>query len=195
MAARLAVATAFLALEEVSWGQHIFGFATPAGISALNAQHETNFHNIRGIYFELHRLGILMLFAFFVVVPLLATHAWLARVFETLKMPLVPLQIAALFAFAYAGFEAFRVLHSIFPQQGVNYGELQETAYELILLVFAVTLLHPPASIRTRDGRRHGISGDSCHADANPARQHLGLAGGGVGQFWRGRCYSLGLRR
>ena len=44
----LAVVSALLALEEVSWGQHIFGFATPAGIAALNPQHETNFHNFRG---------------------------------------------------------------------------------------------------------------------------------------------------
>ena len=87
-------------------------------------------------------------------------HAWLARVFETLKMPLVPLQIAALFAFAYAGFEAFRVLHSIFPQQGVNYGELQETAYELILLVFAVTLCIP----LHRSGPETVVGVLDCHA-------------------------------
>lgn len=39
----LAVVSALLALEEVSWGQHIFDFATPAGIAALNAQHERTF--------------------------------------------------------------------------------------------------------------------------------------------------------
>jgi hypothetical protein len=136
----LAVVSAFLALEEVSWGQHIFGFATPAGISALNAQHETNFHNFRGIHTQSHEFGILMLLAFFVVAPLLATNDRLARVFATLQMPVVPLQIAALFAFSYAAFEAFRILYHLFPSQKVNYGELQETAYELILLLFAVTL-------------------------------------------------------
>ena len=80
--------------ERLSWGQHIFGFATPASISALNAQHENDFHNIRGIYFQSTTLGILLLFVFFVVAPLLATHERLARLVETIKMPLVPLQIA-----------------------------------------------------------------------------------------------------
>jgi hypothetical protein len=139
----LAVGTAFLALEEISWGQHMFGFATPPGISAVNAQGETNFHNIRGIHTQSHESGIAILFAFFVVAPLLATYARLAHIFETLRMPIVPLQIAALFAFAYGGFQAFRVLHNIFPANGVNYGELQETAYELIILLFAATLYAP----------------------------------------------------
>ena len=81
-----------------------------------------------------------MLLAFFVVAPLLATNDRLARVFAMLQMPVVPLQIAALFAFSSAGFEAFRILYHLFPSQKVNYGELQETAYELILLLFAVTV-------------------------------------------------------
>ena len=140
----LAVVSALLALEEVSWGQHIFGFATPAGIAALNAQHETNFHNFRGIHTQSHELGILILLAFFVVAPLLATNDRLSGVFETLQMPVVPLQIAALFAFSYAGFEAFRILYYLLPAPGVNYGELQETAYELVLLLFAVTLFAFP---------------------------------------------------
>ena len=145
----LALGTSFLVLEEISWGQHIFGFETPASIAALNVQHETNFHNFRGIHFQSHELGILVLFAFFVVTPLLATHEQLARLFEALKMPLVPLQISALFAFSYAGFEAFRVLYRLFPlQPPVNYGELQEAAYELIILLFAVTLWRPQVQLR-----------------------------------------------
>ncbi len=32
--------------EEISWGQRIFGFATPESLSAINGQNETNIHNI-----------------------------------------------------------------------------------------------------------------------------------------------------
>lgn len=45
--ALFAVAFAIIALEEISWGQRIFGFETPESIRGLNRQHEFNFHNIR----------------------------------------------------------------------------------------------------------------------------------------------------
>lgn len=56
----------FFALgEELSWGQHIFGFDTPSAINEINAQRELNLHNINvakilglaeGSYWE-QRLG------------------------------------------------------------------------------------------------------------------------------------------
>ena len=32
--------------EETSWGQHLFGFETPRFLHDLNAQNETNLHNL-----------------------------------------------------------------------------------------------------------------------------------------------------
>lgn len=48
----LAFATgcAFIALEEVSYGQHIFKWATPDWISNINLQKETNLHNLATIH-------------------------------------------------------------------------------------------------------------------------------------------------
>jgi hypothetical protein len=40
---------ALAALEELSWGQHLFGFKTPAPILERNAQEEMNLHNFLGI--------------------------------------------------------------------------------------------------------------------------------------------------
>lgn len=37
------------AMEEISWGQAFVGFGTPAFLKALNAQGESNFHNIHGL--------------------------------------------------------------------------------------------------------------------------------------------------
>jgi hypothetical protein len=39
----------FLIGEEVSWGQRIFGWATPKELQAINKQEETNIHNIYGV--------------------------------------------------------------------------------------------------------------------------------------------------
>lgn len=36
----------YFAGEELSWGQHIFGWGTPAYLEAVNDQEETNLHNI-----------------------------------------------------------------------------------------------------------------------------------------------------
>ena len=38
-------AAVLVSLEEVSWGQHLFGFSPPPEIAAANLQHESNLHN------------------------------------------------------------------------------------------------------------------------------------------------------
>ena len=42
----LAVGLLFVSMEEVSWGQWIFGFEPPEAIRTVNKQHEFNFHNL-----------------------------------------------------------------------------------------------------------------------------------------------------
>ena len=50
--------------EEASWGQHYFGWGTPEALAAVNAQQETNLHNISGAFDQLPRnllgLGVLI---------------------------------------------------------------------------------------------------------------------------------------
>jgi hypothetical protein len=43
------VAIFFITGEEISWGQRILGWATPAALQAINDQGEANIHNIRTI--------------------------------------------------------------------------------------------------------------------------------------------------
>jgi hypothetical protein len=40
------LACVYFAGEEVSWGQHLFGWQTPESLQAVNRQQETNIHNI-----------------------------------------------------------------------------------------------------------------------------------------------------
>lgn len=42
----VAVGTFFLAGEEISWGQRVFAFITPAELAAVNLQQELNVHNV-----------------------------------------------------------------------------------------------------------------------------------------------------
>lgn len=42
----MGLASLYFAGEEISWGQHWFGWETPEGVAALNDQGETNLHNM-----------------------------------------------------------------------------------------------------------------------------------------------------
>ncbi|MEN0001576.1 MAG: hypothetical protein AAF940_11905 [Pseudomonadota bacterium] len=71
----MSAATAFLLLEEISYGQHYFGWGTPEQFAA-NLQNETNLHNFYSNRFELVFYSGAM--AMFVVLPLLKLSApWL----------------------------------------------------------------------------------------------------------------------
>lgn len=56
-----------IAGEEISWGQRIFGWQTPADLAAINHQNETNVHNIRWVQ---DLLGLLLGIASGVVMTL-----------------------------------------------------------------------------------------------------------------------------
>ena len=43
-----AVGTVFVGLEEISYGQHLFGWKSPEYFAEVNIQHETNLHNLGG---------------------------------------------------------------------------------------------------------------------------------------------------
>jgi hypothetical protein len=45
----------YFAGEEASWGQHYFGWGTPEALASVNAQGETNIHNISGLFDQLPR--------------------------------------------------------------------------------------------------------------------------------------------
>ncbi|MEP4380451.1 MAG: hypothetical protein ABJ215_00210 [Alphaproteobacteria bacterium] len=67
---RLGAAVAFMSvlcflllMEELSWGQRIFGFETPDEIENINAQQETNLHNMFVGFNQLIRLVVALLIA------------------------------------------------------------------------------------------------------------------------------------
>lgn len=118
--------------EEMSWGQRIVGWQTPESWSRMNAQAETNLHNLAVIeggvrdpktqsllrtLTNANRLFALFWLTFFVLVPVLdrtsrRAHALLAR----LGLPIAPLWMGGLFVFNHvAFFVANRHLDAIGP--------------------------------------------------------------------------------
>lgn len=78
--------------EEISWGQHWLGFATPEQLERMNVQGEFNFHNI-GSYWINHLL-ILFFLVYLGLWPALAVfYPQLRYLLDRLSMPVVPLAL------------------------------------------------------------------------------------------------------
>ena len=63
------IALLYYFFEEISWGQHIFGWKTPDFFMKINSQNETNIHNASSLFNELPRnfLFIWCAFSFFFI--------------------------------------------------------------------------------------------------------------------------------
>ena len=87
----------FIAGEELSWGQHIWGFATPGFLEEINLQGEVNLHNVHfaNTYLNIYvRIGV----------PILASVATVAAFhtgrYRLGRLPLPSLWLAFFFAMA-----------------------------------------------------------------------------------------------
>ena len=109
----------FGAGEEISWGQRIFGFATPEEINKLNVQHEFNIHNLvifNGKYmngelktglsrfFEMDMLFKIFTIFFGLVLPFCVYHfKFIASLTKKFKIPVPPISIGIFFAISWIG--------------------------------------------------------------------------------------------
>ena len=77
--------------EEISWGQRIFGIATPDTLQSINVQHELNLHNISGVHDKVRALGLLFILGFCYFLPVVhRISPYLARIIDKLQMPIFP---------------------------------------------------------------------------------------------------------
>jgi hypothetical protein len=150
----------WIAGEEISWGQRIFGLSTPDALDA-NIQGELNLHNLPGVMSRMHRLVIFSL----LVVSVTSIAVW-TREPDVLRRWRVhlwvphPILIGIWLCFwSYSWIRALDMWY--FGQDDVHHvvSRLQESA-ELILytgvLVFLVM-----AAVRVRDERKRGPSGSA----------------------------------
>lgn len=139
-AALFAIATAgvvFITGEEISWGQRILGWQTPAALDDVNVQGETTLHNITGVL-GLFNLGIMAVCTVAMVLPALRWTIWRDRARGVSGYLFVP-PLALLPAFALTlAYRGFRLL--VMPEAGYvisRYGELTELTFYFGLAVFA----------------------------------------------------------
>ncbi|MEQ8440398.1 MAG: hypothetical protein RIM33_01360 [Alphaproteobacteria bacterium] len=91
---------AFLAMEEISWGQRIFGIETPEALRAANVQGEINLHNLTVGWNEIVRMVLAcVISAVLILIPRDAVPGLGGRLDrlkpDTRFLPLIPLLIAS----------------------------------------------------------------------------------------------------
>lgn len=113
----LGIVMLFGAGEELSWGQRIFGFATPEAVDQVNVQHEFNLHNTvlfdsrhldmklkTGVekLFEMNFLLKLFFACFGILLPICIYHVKLISNFiYKLKVPVPPISLGLFFSISW----------------------------------------------------------------------------------------------
>jgi len=139
--------------EEASWGQHLIGFETPEILSGLNAQNETNLHNLwlfhqwrpdgseksfLGLLINMNRLFSIFWLTYFVVVPISANRSH--RVRRTLKsagIPIPPIWVGWLFLASFVSYKIFAFV-AVGSLRAFPLDELKEASYAAIFAFFAM---------------------------------------------------------
>ena len=162
----------FLAFgEEISWGQRIFGWNTPEGFSEINAQEETNLHNLwvfQGYkkdgtpksFFEnmlnFNRLFNIFWFLFCVVTPILYLISdKFKKALRYLGIPLVPLWIGGFFLLNYVVFiSGVNIYDGNDHGTGLNYtngyDELKESFYAIGFAILGLFFIKSRARNKLR---------------------------------------------
>ena len=134
----LIAGAAYFALEEMSYGQHLFGWSTPEGLRELNYQEETNLHNVHAICDRVPRalltLGILVggvilpLYRQFRGQPLSESNRfyWQWPTMDCVTIGLLVILIRPFF--------------TLFEQDAILVGELKEQFFALFILLYCISL-------------------------------------------------------
>ncbi|NGX42805.1 MAG: hypothetical protein K940chlam7_01093 [Chlamydiae bacterium] len=118
--------------EEISWGQRIFGFASPEAIKNINAQEEFNLHNSFG-YLADH-LFFIAIFSYGCVMPLLSlTHEFWHRLFDKLGIPIASAGLAIGFFISLLFYDP--IFFFFFHQWAFRIAEIRELLISASLLI------------------------------------------------------------
>jgi len=133
----LAIACSYVVLEEVSWGQRIFGFSTPEFLKARNLQGEANLHNLvtgphKTLLKDLVSIAVaLALFGYGLIYPLILSLQWrIALWFDRIGIAAPPLILWPFFTLA-----------AIFELKPLSFNEA-EIAELLVAMALAMSSLH-----------------------------------------------------
>jgi hypothetical protein len=141
--------------EEISWGQRIFGVQTPEHLKNINAQGETNIHNLwlfqsydknhitkTGLqrWITSSRLFALSWFIYCVIIPILDyLSAGMRRFFKKINLPIVPLWIGFLFVLAYIISKVAEKLWLHYEDQPVT--QMKQTSFYILYFLVSLSFL------------------------------------------------------
>lgn len=133
----LAIACSYVVLEEISWGQRIFGFSTPEFLKSRNLQGEANLHNLltgphKTLLKDLISIAVaLALFGYGLIYPLALSLRWrIALWFDKIGIAAPPLILWPFFTLA-----------AIFELKPLSFNEA-EIAELLVAMALAMSSLH-----------------------------------------------------
>lgn len=96
----IGVTAIFIAAEEISWGQRIFGIQTPESISKLNIQEELNIHNLEkfaGINIALQKIPAYLILGWLIFSLAVAQVPRFKEKVIRFGVPLVPFRLSPIF--------------------------------------------------------------------------------------------------
>ena len=141
--------------EEISWGQRIFHWQTPAWMAKANVQDETDLHNLEIFNYEnfqgqrksfwadmldFNRIYSFFWFSFCFAIPLLCLlfkrfSNWMQR----LKFPVIPLWMGVLFPLNYL---VSKIIQSYFMNNSWKYfSEVKESVFALLFAGLSLWIL------------------------------------------------------
>ncbi len=130
--------SAYFALEEISYGQHMFGWGTAETWKELNDQDETNLHNVHAIFDQVPRailtLGILIggiilpLYRLLRGIELKPADRFYWQ-WPTLDCVTIGLLVILI-----------RPILSIFETELINIGETKENLFAMFILLYCISL-------------------------------------------------------
>jgi hypothetical protein len=128
----------YFALEELSYGQHIFGWGTPDALRELNDQQETNLHNVHALFDQVPRalltLGILVggvilpLYRYFRGIELVESNRFYWQ-WPTLDCVTIGLLVILI-----------RPIFSMLETEAINTGETKEQLFALFIMIYCLSI-------------------------------------------------------
>lgn len=136
----------YFAGEEISWGQHIYGWETPESWSAINDQSETNLHNTSPLFDQIPRT--LLSIAALVGGVLVPLYRFITKNFpnqHSINFWLWPTYVClptALFSQLVSWHEKFyKVLNIEIPVAlDIRAGEVKESLLALFILIYVLSI-------------------------------------------------------
>jgi len=181
--------------EEISWGQRVLGFETPQFLAGLNAQNETNLHNIwlvhqwqpdgneksfLGLFLNMNRLFSIFWLTYFVAVPISAKISErVRRALIFAGIPISPIWVGGLFLATYVSYKTTAAIDAG-SIRAHSLDELKETTYAAIYAFFAISsmaAMAPVLKIARRGRHADVVRGWGPQGDSRNNEHHVNPAG------------------